>query len=175
MQMNANNSAPGKRGLPALKHCLWTICVHLRASVVESPYLLRKPTANASCRMSSPAHTRPHREDDKWEDEFALSECWHNLTIMIAFRILFGIDALAAAVVAFFFVWGLGDGTVSSFNILLWLVMLGGVGAILAGGVWLRSYGRVWPANGVLLILALPATLFALFFLTLILFQSDWK
>jgi hypothetical protein len=31
------------------------------------------------------------------------------------------------------------------------------------------------PANGVLLILALPATLFALFFLTLILFQSDWK
>jgi hypothetical protein len=53
--------------------------------------------------------------------------------------------------------------------------MLGGVGAILAGGLWLRSYGRVWPANGVLLILALPATLFALFFLTLILFQSDWK
>jgi hypothetical protein len=98
-----------------------------------------------------------------------------NLTIMIAFRILFGIDALAAAVVAFFFVWGLGDGTVSSFNILLWLAMLGGVGAILAGGLWLRSYGRVWPANGVLLILALPATLFALFFLTLILFQSDWK
>jgi hypothetical protein len=98
-----------------------------------------------------------------------------NLTIMIAFRILFGIDALAAAVVAFFFVWGLGDGTVSSFNILLWLVMLGGVGAILAGGLWLRSFGRVWPANGVLLILALPATLFALFFLILILFQADWK
>ena len=22
-QMNANNSAPGKRGLPALKHCVW--------------------------------------------------------------------------------------------------------------------------------------------------------
>ena len=46
---------------------------------------------------------------------------------MTTFRILFGIDALAAAVVAFFFVWGLSDGSVSAFNILLWLALLGGV------------------------------------------------
>ena len=47
---------------------------------------------------------------------------------MVTFRILFGIDALAAAVVLFFFIWGLSDGTVSDFNILLWLALLGGVG-----------------------------------------------
>jgi hypothetical protein len=94
---------------------------------------------------------------------------------MIAFRVLFGIDALAAAVVAFFFVCGLSDGTVSSFNILLWLMMPGGVGAILAGGLWLRSYSHAWPAIGVLLILAFPATLFARFFPTLIPLQPDWK
>jgi hypothetical protein len=94
---------------------------------------------------------------------------------MIAFRILFGIDALAAAVVVVFFVWGLSDGTVSSFNIALWLAMLGGVAAILAGSLWLRSHGRVPPANGVLLILAIPATLLGLFFLLLILLQPDWK
>ena len=60
---------------------------------------------------------------------------------MATFRILFGIDALAAAVVAFFFVWGLSDGSVSAFNILLWLALLGGVGVVLGGGLWLE---RVW-------------------------------
>jgi nitrogen fixation-related uncharacterized protein len=36
---------------------------------------------------------------------------------MITYRVLIGIDLLAAAVVLFFFLWGLSDGTVSSFNI----------------------------------------------------------
>ena len=93
---------------------------------------------------------------------------------MVAFRILCGIDALAATVVVFFFLWGVSDGTVSSFNILLWLAMLGGVGAVLGGGVWLRSYGLVRQANGVLLILAIPATLIALFFLVLIVTHPRW-
>jgi hypothetical protein len=94
---------------------------------------------------------------------------------MIAYRVLFCIDALAAAVVVFFFCWGVSDGTVSSFNILLWLAMLGGVGAILGGGLMLKSSGRLYPAIGVLLILALPATMFALFFLLLIILQPDWR
>ena len=93
----------------------------------------------------------------------------------MVFRILLGIDVLAAAVVVFFFIWGVSDGTVSSFNILLWLAMLGGVGGIVGGGLWLRSNGRLYPAIGVLLILALPATMFALFFLLLIILQPDWR
>ena len=40
-------------------------------------------------------------------------------------------EALAAAVVAFFLVWGLNDGRVSAFNILLWLALLCGVGMAL--------------------------------------------
>ncbi len=94
---------------------------------------------------------------------------------MTTFRILFGIDALTAAVVVFFFLWGLSDGTVSSFNILLWLAMLGGVGAVLGGGAWLRMQGHLRPANGVLLILAIPATLTGLFFLLLIVAQPRWN
>ncbi|HME22923.1 MAG TPA: hypothetical protein VKI44_16570 [Acetobacteraceae bacterium] len=94
---------------------------------------------------------------------------------MIAFRILLGIDALTAAVVAFFFIWGLSDGTVSDFNILLWLAMLGFVAAILGGGLWLRSRGLLGPAIGVLLILAFPATMIGLFFLALIVLQPDWR
>ncbi len=94
---------------------------------------------------------------------------------MTAFRILFGIDALAAAVVVFFFLWGLSDGSVSSFNILLWLAMLGGVGSVLGGGAWLRSYGQLGLAYGVLLLLAIPATLIGLFFLLLIVLQPRWN
>ncbi|HTI83710.1 MAG TPA: hypothetical protein VL614_24930 [Acetobacteraceae bacterium] len=94
---------------------------------------------------------------------------------MTAFRILFGIDALAVAVVVFFFLWGVSDGTVSSFNILLWLVMLGGVGGVLGGGAWLRSQGHARVANSVLLVLAIPAMLLVLFFLLLIVAQPRWN
>jgi hypothetical protein len=50
------NSAPGKRGLPDLKHCVWDyLCPS--ACIVENPYLPRSPTPNELCRMSSPALT----------------------------------------------------------------------------------------------------------------------
>ena len=52
--------------------------------------------------------------------------------------------------VAFFFVWGLSNGSVSAFNILLWLALLGGVGVVLGGGLWLSAYGQRRLANGVL-------------------------
>jgi hypothetical protein len=91
------------------------------------------------------------------------------------YRVLFGIDVLAAAVVTFFFMWGMSDGTVSSFNILLWLMLLGGVGAVVGGGWYLRSIGQRGAACGVLLILAIPATLMALFFLLLIILQPRWN
>jgi hypothetical protein len=94
---------------------------------------------------------------------------------MITFRILVGIDALAAAVVLFFLFWGLSDGTVSEFNILLWLALLGGVGAILGGGLWLNTLGQRRLANGVLLVLAMPAALIGRFFLSLIILQSRWN
>ena len=87
---------------------------------------------------------------------------------MIFFGILVGIDALAAAVALFFFIWGLSDGTVSSFNILEWLALLGGVGAVLGGGLFLNAQGHRRRASGVLLLLAFPAFMMGLFFLVLI-------
>ncbi len=94
---------------------------------------------------------------------------------MIAFRILLGIDALAAAVVLLFFLWGLSDGSVSAFNILLWLALVGGVGGVIGGGLWLNAYGQRRLANGVLLMLAIPATLLAVFFLAIIVLQPRWN
>lgn len=94
---------------------------------------------------------------------------------MILFRLLLAIDIIAAGVLGFFFLWGLADGTVSSFNILLWMGLLGGTAAILGGGWALRRKGMTVGANLVLAILAAPAAAFGLFFLMLILLQPRWN
>jgi hypothetical protein len=93
----------------------------------------------------------------------------------MTFRILWGIDALVALVVLYFFFVGLADGSVSSFNIGLWSVVLLVLGGVLAGSVALRSAGYSGPAYAVLLILAVPAVLVAILFLAMILLAPDWR
>jgi hypothetical protein len=94
---------------------------------------------------------------------------------MLFLYLLFGIDAAVALVALYFFVVGLGDGSVSSFNILLWLALLGGIGAVLGGGWVLNAMGRRGAAIGVLMILALPGFLFGLFILGVLILQPRWN
>lgn len=94
---------------------------------------------------------------------------------MKLFWTLYGIDALIAAIFVFFFLWGLEDGTVSSFNIVLWLGTLGALAGILGGGWILQSKGLRWPAIGLLSVLAIPGFLVGLFFLALIILQPRWN
>jgi hypothetical protein len=63
-------------------------------------------------------------------------------------RILLGIDIAAAAVVDYFFIVGLTDGSISAFNIELWLGLLLALAAALAAGLALRRAGRpIWQAS----------------------------
>jgi hypothetical protein len=94
---------------------------------------------------------------------------------MIFFWLLFGIDAVAALVTLYFFVVGLGDGSVSSFNMELWLALLGGVAVVLGGGFVLNAKGQRGAAIGVLSILGMPAFLFGLFLLGIIILQPNWQ
>jgi hypothetical protein len=91
------------------------------------------------------------------------------------FRILFGIDALAAGVIVYFFFLGLMDGSVSSFNMGLWVAILAVLAAILGGGYALHAAGRTRLANAVLLLLALPAVLYALFILLVVFTNPRWN
>src|SRR5262245_5178513 len=91
------------------------------------------------------------------------------------FRILWGFDALIAAVFLFFFFWGLVDGRVSSFNIVLWLAILAGLAGILGGSLQLRSRGHTRPAMGLLMILAIPGILGVLFFLAVLILHPRWN
>jgi hypothetical protein len=92
-----------------------------------------------------------------------------------AFWLVWGFDAVVAAVVVFFFLWGLSDGTVSSFNILLWLGMLALVAGVVFGSLALRRAGYTAPAFGLLMVLAFPGLMFVLFFLAVLILQPRWN
>jgi hypothetical protein len=85
------------------------------------------------------------------------------------------ISALVAATFVVFFLIGLGDGTVSAFNILLWVGILAVVGGCVGGSLWLRKNAQ--PVASIVLawVLAVPG-LFALLFLLLVLIlQPRWN
>ncbi len=91
------------------------------------------------------------------------------------FRLLWGFDALIAVVFLYFFFVGLADGSVSSFNIRLWLITLLGLAAILGGGLYFRAAGRSGLATAILLVLAIPGVLYALFLLFILIAAPRWN
>ena len=91
------------------------------------------------------------------------------------YRILMGIDAIASLVAGYFFLVGLSDGSVSAFNIRLWIGILFAVAAIVAGGVALRRANRPVLANIVLAILAAPAALYGIFIFAVIFSGTNWN
>ncbi|GAB3501506.1 osmoprotectant transporter permease [Emticicia fontis] len=94
---------------------------------------------------------------------------------MILFWIFWGIDAIVALIALYFFFIGLADGSVSSVNMSLWLVLLGALAAILFGTLALKAAGNLLFAKILAGVLAIPAILFALFFLILIASGQKWN
>lgn len=91
------------------------------------------------------------------------------------FWVLWGFDAIVSLVILYFFVAGLADGSVSSFNMGLWLGIVLVVCAVMVGSLALRSSRRTGLAVAVLLVLALPALLFVLFFGALLITNPRWN
>ena len=76
---------------------------------------------------------------------------------MLIFWILWGFDALVALIVLYFFIVGLGDGTVRASNRRLWAGILFGLVVILGGSWLLQSVGLFGIAYTLLSLLAFPA------------------
>lgn len=91
------------------------------------------------------------------------------------FRTLWWFGALIAAIFVFFFLWGLRDGTVSSFHIVLWLGILAGLAGVLVGSLKLRAKGYARQAMVLVLLLAIPGILGVLFFLAVLILQPRWN
>jgi len=91
------------------------------------------------------------------------------------FQILMGLDIIAAAIVAYFFMVGLADGSVSDFNIGLWTGILLAFAAVFAGGLALRRTGWTKLANAVLALLAVPTLLYGIFILVVLASGESWN
>jgi hypothetical protein len=94
---------------------------------------------------------------------------------MRGFWVLWGFDLLVAAVVFYFFVVGVADGSVSSFNLGLWVVILAVVAGVVFGSLGLRSAGRRRTAFGLLWVLAVPGLLFVVFFAAVLVTHPRWN
>lgn len=91
------------------------------------------------------------------------------------FWVLWAIDALICAIALFFFLVGVADGSVSSFNLGIWIVLLAALTAVVGGSLWLKAIGRLGLGTLLLLVLAVPGILLALFFLFLIISGPRWN
>ncbi|TNE64430.1 MAG: osmoprotectant transporter permease [Bacteroidetes bacterium] len=94
---------------------------------------------------------------------------------MIAFWTLWGIDAVASLVVVVFFFIGIADGSVSASNAGLWFAILAALAVILLGSMWLKGQGYLGWAKALLSVLAVPALLYALFLLLVVVSKPRWN
>jgi hypothetical protein len=93
---------------------------------------------------------------------------------MMLVRTILAFDTLVALVIAYFFVIGLADGSVSSFNMGLWLGLLALTAAVLVGGWMLSARGKRAVAIVLLMVLFVPGFLYALFLLLVVITQPNW-
>ncbi|HOW55222.1 MAG TPA: hypothetical protein PLR60_11285 [Syntrophorhabdaceae bacterium] len=91
------------------------------------------------------------------------------------FWALWVFDAVLAAIPVYFFLAGLEDGSVSSFNITLWLALLLIIAGVLVGSALCRSHGNAVAAWLILAVLAVPGALGTLYFLGLIVLNPRWN
>ena len=91
------------------------------------------------------------------------------------FKILWVINAIAALIIVYFFFEGISDGSVSGFNIGLWLLIIGALAVILIGSILLRSNGHSKMGIALLFIMAIPVVLFVLYFAVAILTNQRWN
>lgn len=94
---------------------------------------------------------------------------------MALFKVLWTIDALASLVVIYFFFVGVADGTVSSRNMGLWMMILAAIGAVMLGSIWLRNHQLNGMAFGLLCVLAIPALFFLLYMLIAMFSGGRWN
>lgn len=91
------------------------------------------------------------------------------------FWIPWSMAALVTAGCLYFFLVGLADGSVSSFNGGLWAALLALCAGVTGGSYALKQRGRPGAGALVALILAVPGAVFGLFILMLLLTNPRWN
>jgi hypothetical protein len=74
-----------------------------------------------------------------------------------------------------FFFLGMVDGSVSAFNMGIWIAILAALPLILGGSLWLKMLG--FPVSGgiLLLVLAVPGLLYGLYIFLILVTKTSWN
>ena len=94
---------------------------------------------------------------------------------MMTCRFFLTVAAVVLYIVLYFFAAGIADGPVSSFNILLWLIVVTCLGSTVTGAGGLNAKGQRRTATTLPSVLAVPGILAAIFILSVIVFQPRWN
>ncbi|MGZ8997502.1 MAG: hypothetical protein ACXW2T_01465 [Allosphingosinicella sp.] len=92
----------------------------------------------------------------------------------ILFRVLLVINLIAAAVLLFFFLWGLSDGS-AYYALGTWLLILAAAIGLIWAALALNRRGHRAASLVVLLPVAGPAFLYGLFILAVVILQPRWN
>jgi len=92
-----------------------------------------------------------------------------------AFWFLWGVDAQTTLIAVYFLFVGLAEGSVSSFNMGIWLALLLGLGGVAFGSLALRSAGREAWARALVIALALPTLGIGFFLAVLLVTHPRWN
>jgi hypothetical protein len=128
------------------------------------------------CRQRAKTHAGENkaRFRQRWHLS-SLDAPYLQLAVKFWFWFLWSVDAVIAAVTLYFFFSLSAGGRVGSFNILPWLAILAVLATVVGGSVWLRSAGQHALAIILLLLLAVPGALYALFLLLILILQPDFR
>jgi hypothetical protein len=91
------------------------------------------------------------------------------------FWIFMGIDLLICSIVAAFFAIGLVDGSVSSYNLDMWIGILVALSVVIAGGLWIKVMGYSVIGTVLLLILAIPGIICGFIILVTLVTNARWN
>jgi hypothetical protein len=94
---------------------------------------------------------------------------------MTLFWILWIFTAIMSLVPVYFFFIGLLDGSITSRNFVLWLLILLIIAGVLTGSFWLKNHERLSMAKGLLALAAVPGVLVLLYFLVVIISKPRWN
>lgn len=93
---------------------------------------------------------------------------------MTLYRLLLAVSLAAFAGLLVFFLWGVSDGS-AGYALGTWLAALAVPVAAIGGAVALRRNGHTGLATLLLLPVAIPALLYGLFVLSMLILQPRWN
>lgn len=94
---------------------------------------------------------------------------------MKIFWILWIFNAIMSLVPIYYFFVGLADGSITSRNITLWMVILLIVAGVLAGSMMLKNSDHLPLAKGILIVAAIPGIIAVIFMLAVLIGKPRWN